>query len=178
MKKFLVMLTAVLVILATGCGSSSNVTPEEFARRYNANLAEFKGLDYNKLKIGGFNFNEDTVVFYGKSSEPEQLMRELMNADFVLTAKIDPASKKIRQLNVGTNFMKTSKTFLVVYAIASHSLDSGEKISENEGVELIKFFQGLLPDKSGTNKKTFNGKTYSLTVDTSEGSARLTIDND
>ena len=38
MKKFLA-LAAVIIFLTAGCGADKGITPEEFMRRYNNNLA-------------------------------------------------------------------------------------------------------------------------------------------
>ena len=171
MRNVFVALAIIFAVMSTSCGSAS-VTPEDFMRRYNANLADFKGLNFDRLKIDYLTVRGDKIYFHNNNFPDRPL-----NGVWTITATCDKNSKNIRRLFVGSNFMAASRSLLAVYAIIAHSLDSDKKISEPEGVELVKFFQDLIPDTGNTAEKTFNGKTYKLAVDTTDGTIILTIDN-
>lgn len=147
MKKFLVMLTAILMVLATGCGSSSGVTSEEFMNRYNANLAALNiGREFHDaFGIGGFKIdNEGKIFFNGINSERSP-------ACGAIVAISDSDSKKIREVRVIADLNRAlsrkvtgADSFMFFATIVSYSLDSDKIISQSDSVERIKFLQDLM----------------------------------
>lgn len=70
MKKFFV-LAAAIIILAASCGSSDDkifgITPKEFMRRYNENLASTSA-NYDVFKINTVKSNNNVWTFYNDKS--------------------------------------------------------------------------------------------------------------
>lgn len=170
MKKFFVSAVISISILVSSCGSDKitdrpsdemnsktdiafeeqaeqkntlKITPEEFQRRYNANLAYLKGLDYDKLKIDGFSFN-NSEHFYNNNNP-----NDFIDHDWMITAKLD--SNEIKELNITTR--KKGIVFELLVSAIFHSVESEDSFSDEKQVtELIDMLGQMMREL-----KPFNG---------------------
>ena len=162
MKKFLA-LAAVIIFLTASCGADKGITPEEFMRRYNNNLAALIGKTfYDFLKIYGFKVDDEGKIFF------TGIKPEVSPPYGAITAILDTNSKKIREMYVIVDIsrplpgLKGVDNFGLFVPIILYSLESDKKISEADAVERVKFLQDLIPDKGDVSKKSFNGNLYTL----------------